>query len=269
MKTYQREKTRRHKMIDLKIAYSAILITITLGMTLPLATPAIAVSSTYANRELGIFNNIHISATHPTSNKDASTFSEGSVKSDPYRTMADTIPATTSLAASDGAAYDQFGKSVSISGDTGLVGAWGDNSNTGAAYVFLRSGTSWSQQAKLTATDATSTDQFGWSVAIDADTAVIGAPFDNSNTGAVYVFTRSGTTWSQQTKLTADDAFSRDFFGWSVAISGNTIIVGAYGKAGYTGQPMSSSAPARPGASRLNYPQLMPRLATNLAFLLP
>ncbi|HKQ74877.1 MAG TPA: FG-GAP repeat protein [Blastocatellia bacterium] len=140
----------------------------------------------------------------------------------------------TKLTASNGAAFDYFG-SVAISGDTLVVGAGGGGpENQGAAYVFVRSGTAWNQQTILTASDGAAFDYFGSSVAIDGNTAVIGAPGatgPNGNQGAVYVFVRSGTTWTQQQKLTVvsdgvSDGFD-DYFGISVAISGNTVAVGA------------------------------------------
>jgi hypothetical protein len=139
------------------------------------------------------------------------------------------------LTATDGASGDQFGVSVALSGSTAVVGAIGNNSNTGAAYVFARSGSTWSQQAKLTATDGAPSDKFGTSVAIAKSTAVVGAPGNNSNTGAAYVFARSGSTWSQQAKLTATDGAGNDFFGISVALSGTTAVVGAYGRNLFTG----------------------------------
>ncbi|MCH7984763.1 MAG: hypothetical protein IIC28_12430, partial [Chloroflexi bacterium] len=136
------------------------------------------------------------------------------------------------LAASDAAAGDTFGNSVAISGDTVVVGAPLDSdagTDSGSAYVFVRSGTSWSQQAKLTAGDAAAGDFFGVSVAISGDTVVVGAPFDadaGADSGSAYVFVRSGTTWSQQAKLTAGDAAAGDQFGCSVAISGDTVVAG-------------------------------------------
>jgi hypothetical protein len=142
------------------------------------------------------------------------------------------------LTASDGAAGDNFGTSVAISGSTAVVGASGKSSSTGAAYVFVRSGTTWSQQAKLTASDAASNDFFGTSVAISGSTAVVGAFGNNSNTGAAYVFVPKVTFpfgWSQQAKLTASDGVSLDDFGISVAISGSTAVVGASRKSGDTG----------------------------------
>ena len=140
------------------------------------------------------------------------------------------------LTASDAAAVDWFGYSVSISGDYAVVGArnhaQGGNSDSGAAYVFVRSTSSdtWSQQAKLTASDVGADDEFGTSVSIDGDYAIIGAPQNDdagSNSGSAYVFVRSGTTWTQQAKLTASDEATGDKFGWSVSISGDKAIVGA------------------------------------------
>ena len=101
---------------------------------------------------------------------------------------------------------------------------------SGSAYVFVRSGGAWSQQKKLTASDAAVTDEFGFSVAISGDMVVVGARFDDDAgeaSGSAYVFVRSGGAWSQQQKLTASDAAATDEFGFSVAISGDTVVVGA------------------------------------------
>ncbi len=135
------------------------------------------------------------------------------------------------LLASDGEDNDRFGISVAVSGDTALIGARGDNNRSGSAYVFTRSGGTWSEQAKLTASDAAADDAFGGSVAISGDTVVVGADGDDdagSNSGSAYVFIRSGTDWSEQAKLTASDAAAFDFFGRSVAISGDTALIGAH-----------------------------------------
>ena len=130
------------------------------------------------------------------------------------------------LAADDGATDDYFGDSVALSGDTALVGAASAGTprraNTGAAYVFTRSGGLWTQQAKLIADDGATADWFGSSVALDGDTALIGAPGHN----AAYVFTRSGGVWTQEAELSSDGA-TGEFFGSSVAVSGNTALVGA------------------------------------------
>ena len=94
----------------------------------------------------------------------------------------------------------------------------------------MRSGTTWSQQAKLRASDAAAYDWFGVSVSVCGDTAVVGAYKDDDggwNSGSAYVFVRSGTTWSQQAKLTASDAAAYDWFGWSVSVCGDTAVVGA------------------------------------------
>ncbi len=135
------------------------------------------------------------------------------------------------LTASDGAVNDLFGIRAIIAGDTIVIGALQHNSRRGAAYVFTRSGTTWSQQAKLTASDAAADDYFGSAVNISGDTVVVGASNEDaggSNAGAAYVFTRSGTSWSQQAKLTASDAASNDYFGGTaIGISGDTVAVGA------------------------------------------
>ncbi len=139
------------------------------------------------------------------------------------------------LTASDGAAYDQFGYAVAISGSTAIVGADGKNSGTGAAYVFVRSGTTWKQEAELTAADGASNDQLGLSVAMSNSTVVVGAVHNGSVKGAAYVFVGSGTSWSQQAKLTASDVASGGEFGVSVAISGSTVVVGADRQRTFTG----------------------------------
>ncbi len=103
--------------------------------------------------------------------------------------------------------------------------------NQGSAYVFVRSGGVWSQQQKLVASDAAAFDQFGTSVAISGETVVVGATVDDGTAGidqgSAYVFVRSGGVWSQQQKLEASDAAAVDLFGFSVAISGETVVVGA------------------------------------------
>jgi hypothetical protein len=141
----------------------------------------------------------------------------------------------TELTASDGADNDYFGWSVAIAKSTVVAGAIGNDNSTGAAYVFGRSGSTWSQQAELTANDGAAGDRFGDSVAISGSTAVVGAYYHNTYAGAAYVFTHSGKKWSQQTELTAADSATNDYFGYSVAIAGSTVVVGAPHKNGYTG----------------------------------
>lgn len=123
-------------------------------------------------------------------------------------------------------AGDFYATDVAISGETAVVNAAEEDDARGAAYVYVRSAGSWSLQARLTASDATRGAAFGSAVAIDGDTLVVGAPFDEM-IGAAYVFVRSGTTWSQEAKLTSDDREGSDFFGSSVGISGDTALVGA------------------------------------------
>jgi len=138
----------------------------------------------------------------------------------------------TKLLASDGQAGDSFGSSVSLSGDTALIGARWDDDNgnkAGSAYVFTRTGTTWTQQAKLLPDDGAAEDRFGGCVSLDGDTAIISAWFDNDNgngSGSAYVFTRSGTTWTQQAKLLASDGQAGDDFG-DVSLSGDTALIGA------------------------------------------
>jgi hypothetical protein len=147
------------------------------------------------------------------------------------------------IQASDKQMNAYFGESVAISGDgnTAIVGAqYGDtpqSTDTGAAYIFTWSETSssWSEQQKIQASDKQGSDWFGGSVAIsdDGNTAIVGArledPGGTSDAGATYIFTRSGTSWSEQQKIQASDKEGGDLFGSFVAISGdgNTAIVGA------------------------------------------
>jgi|694.fasta_scaffold24715_4 hypothetical protein len=152
---------------------------------------------------------------------------------------------------------DHFGASVAISGDTIVIGSPGEDSNasgvagdqtdntlsnSGAAYVFVRQGNSWVQQAYLKASNPGEGDDFGFSVGVDGNLVIVSAPEEDSsgreingdqstnnssNSGAVYVFARSGATWTQQAFLKAANADMGDEFGHSVAISGVTVAVGA------------------------------------------
>lgn len=161
------------------------------------------------------------------------------------------------LKASNTGADDHFGLSVAVSGDTVVVGAEHEDSNAtgvngnqadnsaavaGAAYVFVRNGTTWSQQAYLKASNTEPFDKFGWSVGVSGDTVVVAAYEEDSNatgvngnqasntadaSGAAYVFFRSGTNWSQQAYLKASNSGNGDWFGYSVSMSGDTIVVGS------------------------------------------
>jgi hypothetical protein len=155
----------------------------------------------------------------------------------------------TKLLPTDTAAPNTFGASIAISGNTALVGATtangGPGNGTGAAYVFVKGATGWTEQARLQASDGAPRDNYGFSVAIDGDTAVVGAPNRGAfvgdpfgEVGAAYVYKRSGTTWSQQAILTQTappGAQAGDFFGFSVGVSGTTILVSAVGAQSNTG----------------------------------
>src|SRR5262249_41925933 len=120
-------------------------------------------------------------------------------------------------------------------GETLVVGAYIDNIdanlNQGSAYVFTRSGATWTQQQRLIASDGAAYDHFGNAVAFDGDILVVGGRRDNidatADQGSAYVFTRSGATWTQQQKLVANDGGAGDWFGWAVALDGDTVVVGA------------------------------------------
>ena len=145
----------------------------------------------------------------------------------------------TELEASDGAYYDYFGGSVSLSGNTALIGARLDDdkgSASGSAYVFRnldQAGSTKTQDVKLTASDGAADDEFGTSVSLSGNTALVGAHLDDakgSNSGSAYVFRnldQAGSTKTQDIKLTASDGASSDWFGHSVSLSGNTALVGA------------------------------------------
>jgi len=159
------------------------------------------------------------------------------------------------LKASNTGAGDSFGNYVAVSGDTVVVGAYAEDSSStgvdstpdesatssGAAYVFARSGSTWSQQAYLKASNTGPVDVFGLAVAVSGDTVVVGARGEDSGTsgvnstpnesgadsGAAYVFVRSGSTWTQQAYLKAGNPGVTDTFGDAVAVSGDLVVVGA------------------------------------------
>jgi cysteine-rich repeat protein len=132
------------------------------------------------------------------------------------------------IIANDGAYEDNFGGSVSIQGDHIVVGAYGDNNNTGSAYIFKRDGNVWSQQQKIIANDKAVNDYFGLSVSIQGDHIVVGAYGDNNNTGSAYIFKRDGSVWSQQQKIVANDGVISDRFATAVDIDGDYVLVGSY-----------------------------------------
>ncbi|HEV7489162.1 MAG TPA: FG-GAP repeat protein, partial [Rhodanobacteraceae bacterium] len=131
----------------------------------------------------------------------------------------------------DGAQGDFFGWSVAIDGPTALVGAYGVTSNgqeqQGAVYVFTQSNGIWTQTATLTANDGHAFDIFGSEVSISGTVAAIGAYQYNHSHGVVYVFTGSGSSWTQKAELVADDGAANDCLGWSVAVANGTVLAGA------------------------------------------
>ena len=145
------------------------------------------------------------------------------------------------LTASNGTSGDLFGLAVAVSGDTVIVGAPGSwpgasppgGTVVGAVYVFVRNGDAWTEEAKLTASNGAPGDAFGAALSMSGDLAIIGAPNHTASgkagAGAVYVFARSGTTWTQEAELTASDGTVGADFGAGVSVNGGTILVGAPG----------------------------------------
>jgi len=156
-------------------------------------------------------------------------------------TVDPTVTQTAELTASDGAANDNFGSSVAVSGSTIVVGApqhqVGSNTYQGAVYVFTKPASGWAnatQTAELTASDGAANDNLGLSVAVSGSTIVAGAPGRQVGQGAVYVFSEPASGWAngtQTAELTASDGAVGDFLGQRVALSGSTIVAGAPGHA--------------------------------------
>ena len=149
------------------------------------------------------------------------------------------------LTAPDGIANDQFGAAVALSGNTALVQAIyrsvNGQSYAGTVYVFVRSGRTWKRQAEFEDPSPAANEDFGASLALSGNTAAVGLPYKsvngNTDAGAVYLYQRSGTTWSAPVELTAADGATSDLFGADgLALSGHTLLVGAIGRtvAGHT-----------------------------------
>jgi len=138
------------------------------------------------------------------------------------------------LLAFDGAEYDYFGSSVSVSGDVAIVGAQSDDSNgtnAGSAYIFHWNGATWVHEQELLAFDGAESDGFGISVSVSGDVALVGAYGDDENgadSGSAHVYRWSGSTWVHEQKLLASDGAAYDNFGASVSISGDVAVVGAW-----------------------------------------
>ncbi|MFA6100871.1 MAG: pre-peptidase C-terminal domain-containing protein [Victivallaceae bacterium] len=126
-----------------------------------------------------------------------------------------------------GSGDDWFAQSVAITGDTVAISADGDSNSTGAAYIYQWNGSTWSKGAKLVAADKAEGDDFGYSIAADGNTMIVGAPGDDDkgeDSGSVYVYQQNGTSWNFVKKLTASDETAYDRFGTEVAISNNLIV---------------------------------------------
>ena len=152
----------------------------------------------------------------------------------------------TRLAASDSASLAQFGCSVSIQGNFILIGAYGDDENgsySGAAYLFSYNQISgqWTEHTKLLASDGAVADQFGYSVSLFGDYAIVGAPFDHvisAETGSAYIFKWNDTVWVEQAKLVASNGVGTSpKFGISTSIYGDYAIIGAYSDEGLGTHP--------------------------------
>ncbi len=153
------------------------------------------------------------------------------------------------LTASDGTADDCFGRAVSLDGDTALVGAYLDDENgqsSGSAYVFGRSGSAWTEQQKLTASDGGGWDFFSYRLSLDGDIALVGAY--GHDAGAVYAFVRSASTWTEAQKLTSSDGAGGDLFGVGVELDGDLALVGAQGDDDYGSYSGSAYVFARSGS---------------------
>ncbi|MDX1611655.1 MAG: hypothetical protein R3185_04745, partial [Candidatus Thermoplasmatota archaeon] len=129
-------------------------------------------------------------------------------------------------------AHRLLGRSVDISGDHIAVGASGHDHaalHAGAVYVFERSGTTWAQEAFLTASDAQAGDELGYDVAIDGSTVIAGAPYQDTWAGTAYIFREDGSGWSQEAKLKPTDPSDWDLFAFSVDVEGGIALITAHG----------------------------------------
>ena len=163
----------------------------------------------------------------------ASTASAGAARS---RTTPPIRKQLAELKGSDTAGGDEFGSSVAISGTTAVVGAQDGGIGAGRAYIFTKTAKGWEQVAELKAPAYGSTG-FGYSVAISGTTVVVGAPDAELAAGRAYVFTKTAKGWEQVAELKGSDTVAVDEFGYSVAISGTTAIVGGWAATAQIARP--------------------------------
>lgn len=228
------------------------------GMSVNLKNDLLFVGATYESSNQTYITN------GATSSSDNSAISSGAVYV--YKRSGSIWAQEAYIKASNVDSSDNFGISLAFDIDTLVVGARGESSNqtiitngsgassdnslasSGAVYVYRRSGTTWSQEAYIKASNADSLDYFGSAVAISGNTIVVGAHGEDSNqtfitngtsssaensssySGAIYVYTRSGTVWSQEAYIKPSNSAASNFFGYNVAIFGNRIASGAYGE---------------------------------------
>ena len=143
---------------------------------------------------------------------------------------------------------------MAIDGDKIVVGDYQDNT-TGSAYIFVRNGNIWEKQVKLLASDGDPSDRFGWSVDVFEDNVIVGATFDKilgSTVGSAYIFEYDGNIWVQKAKLLASNGSSADYFGWSVSISENYAISGAFNHGTYGFQAGASYIYKKPALGWAN-----------------
>src|SRR5262245_7664620 len=178
------------------------------------------------------------------------------------------------IVAIDGKVFDHLGSAVAISGDTIAVGADRDisvNAQTGSCYVFTRTGSVWTQRKKIRAADG-GNDYFGNAVVLKGDMLAVGALYADidgkHDQGSVYTFTGSGSTWTQQQKLVAADGAADDVFGSALAVSGDTLVVGAmYAKIGENDRQGAAYVYARPTCSTITFePNPLPDGATDTPY---
>lgn len=143
------------------------------------------------------------------------------------------------LVASDGEPGDYFGISTSINGQYAIIGAYRDDNingiDAGAVYIFKRTGSGWVEDDRILASDGASYDRFGISTSSEGDSLVIGAYYDDDSTGSAYVWKNTTAGWIEDTKLLASDGKMNNFFGRSVSLAGEYMIIGAWGDTGSSG----------------------------------
>ncbi|CAN5741490.1 choice-of-anchor B family protein [soil metagenome] len=175
----------------------------------------------------GFGSSVAITAGEVIVGEPANTLRPGTVYT--YRRGARGWAEATQLQATGGQPSDGFGSSLSVSGETLVIGTAARGNRTGAAFVFRRDGNGWVQAAELRPTDLTDGDAFGTAVAVAGDVALVSAPGDAEQAGAVYVFRRSAAGWQQEARLTASDAVARASFGAALALDGTRAFIGMPG----------------------------------------